>query len=112
MAMIMVVSLVIIASGFGPEVQIQDATKDPLSAYGVRARKICGSESPVVPVSSLPWVLSLEKISLPCQKHVKIAEVEMDGAAIYRQEAEIPKFQNPLLRSNVTFCFKPYKRFG
>ena len=38
--------------------------------------------------SSLPWVLSLEKISLPCQRHINIAEGEINGAAIHRQKAE------------------------
>ena len=38
------------ASDFEPEVpgSIPDTAKDPLSAYGVRARKIRGSESTVV----------------------------------------------------------------
>ena len=38
------------ASGFGPEGpgSIPDGSKDPLSACGVRARKIRDSESPVV----------------------------------------------------------------
>ena len=36
-------------------------------------------------VSHLPWVLSLEKNFLPCQKHIKMLEVEMNGTAIYHQ---------------------------
>ena len=61
---------------------ITDATRDSPSACGVRARKIRGSKSPWSAVSSLLWVLSLEKMSLPCQKPIKIVEVEIDGDAI------------------------------
>ena len=54
------------ASSFGPEDpgSIPDAAKDPPSACGLCARKIRGSESPWSVASNLPWVLSLEKISL------------------------------------------------
>ena len=40
----------VMASGFGPEGphSTSDTAKDPPSACGVRARKIRGSESPVV----------------------------------------------------------------
>ena len=43
-------TLVVMASGFGPEGPglTPDAAKDPPSACGVRARKIYGSESPLV----------------------------------------------------------------
>ena len=47
---------------------------------------------PVLPsiswsISSLPWILPLEKISFPCQRLVvEIVEAEMDGAAICRIE--------------------------
>ena len=43
-------SLVVKPSGFVPEGRdsISDTTKDPPSACGVRARKIRGSESPVI----------------------------------------------------------------
>ena len=43
-------SLVVMASSFGPEGpgSIPDAAKDPPSKCGVLARKIRGSESPVV----------------------------------------------------------------
>ena len=39
--------------------------------------------------SSLPYVLSQEKIFVPFQRHIQIVEVEIDGAAIHRQEAEM-----------------------
>ena len=29
------------------------------------------------------------KMSIPCQRHIKIVKVEMDNTTIYRQEAEI-----------------------
>ena len=49
-AIMAVGSLVAMASSFGPEGpgSIPDAAKDPSSKFGVLARKIRGSESPVV----------------------------------------------------------------
>ena len=76
-------------SGLGPENKgsITDASKDPSSHAVYVLIKTIVPKVPWSVVGSLPWVLSLEKISLPCQRHIKI--VEMDGAAINRQEAEI-----------------------
>ena len=62
--------------------------------------------------SGLPWVLSLEKNFFPFHRHIKIVDVEMDGAAIYYCEAEMGLLllQNRPPISGVTYplCLKPY----
>ena len=75
------------ASSYRPVGQrlILDDIDDPTSAFSVSAHKICDSES--AGVSCLPWVFVLGKIFYPCERHIKIVEAEIDGAAIYRQEA-------------------------
>ena len=94
----------VMASGFGPEGphSTSDTAKDPPSACGVRARKI---------TCSLPWVLSLEKISLPFRDIYKLRRWTMDGAAICRREAEIGLLLliNRPANSGVTYllCLKP-----
>ena len=62
-------NLVVMTSGFeseGPG-SIPDAAEDPLSASGVRARKISGSGR-----LQFQWVLSLKKISIPFRDILKV----------------------------------------
>ena len=77
------------ASSFGQKISIPDTAKDPTSACGVCARKIRGSESPVIGRQQFTMVVVSGKIFIPCQRLIKIVKVEIDGAAIYRQESEI-----------------------
>ena len=60
-----------------------DATKDPQSACGIRARKIRGWSLEVYHGCCL-WKKFSSHLS-----HNKIVEVEMDSAGIYPSEAEI-----------------------
>ena len=72
------------ASGFGTEnrVRFQMPPKDPPSICGVCARKSC--ESSVVDLQFTVVYQSLKKNFPPLQRQIKIAEAEMNGAAIYR----------------------------
>ena len=79
------------ASGFGPEGTglFSDANEDLPSACSVRARKIRGSESPVVDNQQYTMVIVSEGNFLFCQRHIKIVEVEIDSTVMYHQEPEI-----------------------
>ena len=107
------------APGFGLEGPglIPDAGKDPQSAFGVRASKIRCFGSPLVSCQQFTKdVVSGENFSA-FQKHIKIVEVEMDCAAIYRnREAEIGLLlmQNrpPFSRVTYLLCLKPYLVLG
>ena len=79
------------SSSFGPEGQcsIPNAAKDPPSKCGVLARKIRGSESPVVGRLQFTMGVVSGKNFPHFQIHLEIVEVEMNGSAIYRREAEI-----------------------
>ena len=81
----------VMASGFVPEGpgSIPDTAKDPSSACGVRARKIHGSESSVVGRKQFTTGFVSGKISLPFRNISKLRRWTMDGAAIYRRQAEI-----------------------
>ena len=81
-------SLVLMISGFGPEVPgpAPHAANELPTACFVKfvVRKVHW-----LVVSSLLWVLFLEKISLLFQRHIKIVEMKIDGPAISRKETEI-----------------------
>ena len=99
-------SLVVMASGFGPEGTgpIPDTVKDPPSPL-IRAHKIRGSESPVVGCQQFTTAVVSGKISFPFRNISNLCKWSMDGAAIYRCEAEIGllllREQVSKLRSNV-----------
>ena len=88
-------------SGFAQEGpgSIPDVTKDPPSKCGVSARKIRGSERPVVGRQQF----TMGVIFLPCQRYIKIGEMEMDITAIDHQEAEIGTLQNGPLFSEIMY---------
>ena len=87
-----VVSLMIMASGFGLEgpSSILDTAKDPPSACGVCARKIrrfrkSHGRSLAVYHGCCLW----RQFPSFSEAYIKIVVVEMDAAAIYRRKAEI-----------------------
>ena len=83
------------------------------SSCYIRNHKIRGSWIPVIGVvSSLPWVLSLEKISLSCQSHIKIVEVETDGTAIYRHYYHHCKNGNCFAGDTLSFAVNPKEGFS
>ena len=101
--------------GFGPEGlgSIPDAVKDPPSAYGVHAHKIHGSKSPMVSFQQFAVSVVSGENFPPFQRHIKIGEVEMDGAAIYCREVEVRllllKYRPPY--SGIMYPFLPQTLF-
>ena len=96
---------------------IPDTAKNPPSKCGVLARKIRGSESPVVGRQQFTMGVVSGKNLLPFQRHIKIEEVD-DGWCCHLSynEAEIGLLllKNRPTNSEVTYplCLKPYTGLG
>ena len=71
----------------------------------VRARKIHGSESPSVG-SSLPWVLSLEKISFPFKDIQKLWKWMVLPSNVVRQKSDSCYCNNRPPTSGVTYTLR------
>ena len=86
-------SLVVKASGLGPEDpgSIPDAAKDPLRKCGILARKVRGSENPVVGRSLAVYhgYCLWKKFPSLSEIYQNLWKWSMDDAAIFRCEAEI-----------------------
>ena len=73
---------------------IPDATKDPLSASAVSARKIRRSESRLAGLKQFSMGIVSGEISSLLRRQTSAAELEMFGVTIYRQNLKSDSYKS------------------